>query len=148
MHPRAAPDGLLELGHGADFAVEHDQAAGLCVDPGGEQTRGGDDHRVGRLRVDKIAELCGAFGVVAALNMHGRIIPGATAGMPDHNGIKIMSGYLAYHKTARTKGNVPAPSKNICNLAELRLQLYSPSSSSNALASCRSAVSKPSVNQS
>ena len=65
MHPRAAPDDLLELGHGADFAVEHDQAAGLGVHAGGEQARGGDDDRVCGFRVDEIAELRGAFGVIA-----------------------------------------------------------------------------------
>jgi len=37
MHAGAAPDDLLELGHRADFAVEHDQAAGLRIDAGGEQ---------------------------------------------------------------------------------------------------------------
>ena len=41
----AAADDLLELGHRADLAVEHDQAAGLGVDAGGEQARGGDDDR-------------------------------------------------------------------------------------------------------
>src|SRR5712692_255778 len=77
MHPRAAPDDLLELGHGADFAVEHDQAAGLRVDPGGEQARGGDDHRVGRLGVNKVAELRGAFGIIAG-DAHdvARVLPG------------------------------------------------------------------------
>ena len=34
---RAAADDLLELGHRADFAVEHDEAAGLRVDAGREQ---------------------------------------------------------------------------------------------------------------
>ena len=54
---RAAADDLLELGHRADFAVEHDQAAGLGIDAGGEQPRGGDDDRVFRLRVDEVVEL-------------------------------------------------------------------------------------------
>src|SRR5438132_1647982 len=77
MHPSAAPDNLLELGHGTDFAVEHNQAAGLRVDPCGEQARGGDDHRICRLRVNKVAELCGAFGVIAG-NTHdvARVSPG------------------------------------------------------------------------
>ena len=61
----AAADDLLELGHRADFAVEHDQAAGLGIDAGGEQARGGDDDRVLRLRVDEVAELGAAFGIVA-----------------------------------------------------------------------------------
>ena len=54
---RAAPDDLLELGHGADFAVQHDQPAGLGIDAGGQQPRGGDDDRVLRFRVDEVAEL-------------------------------------------------------------------------------------------
>ena len=32
-----APDDLLELGHGADLTVEHDEAAGLRIDPGGQE---------------------------------------------------------------------------------------------------------------
>src|SRR5262245_929229 len=77
MHPRAAPDDLLELGHGADFAVKHDQAAGLCVDPSREQARGGDNDRVCRLRVNKVAELRGAFGIIAgdAYDI-ARVLPG------------------------------------------------------------------------
>src|SRR5438128_6516768 len=77
MHPRTPTDNLLELGHGADFAVEHDQAAGLRVHPGGEQARSGDDDRVGRLGVDKVAELRGAFGIVAG-DAHdvARVLPG------------------------------------------------------------------------
>ena len=46
----AAADDLLELGHRADLAVEHDQPAGLGVDAGGEQPRGGDDDRIVRFR--------------------------------------------------------------------------------------------------
>ncbi len=65
VDPGAAADDLLELGHRADFAVEDDQAAGLGIDPGGEQARGGDDDRVFRLRVDEVAELGAAFGIVA-----------------------------------------------------------------------------------
>ena len=34
MHTGAAPDDLLELGHGADRAVEHDETAGLDIDAG------------------------------------------------------------------------------------------------------------------
>ena len=62
MYPRAAPDDLLELGHGADFAVEHDQAAGLRIHAGGEQPRGGDDNRVFGFGVDEVAKLRFAFG--------------------------------------------------------------------------------------
>ena len=61
----AAPDDLLELGHRAHLAVEHDQPAGLGIDAGGEQPRGGDDHRIFRFRVDEVAELRLAFVVVA-----------------------------------------------------------------------------------
>jgi len=35
------------------------------LDLGGEQARGGDDHRICRLRIDEIADLGAAFGVVA-----------------------------------------------------------------------------------
>ena len=34
MHTRPPPDDLLELGHGADLAVEHDEPAGLHIDTG------------------------------------------------------------------------------------------------------------------
>ena len=61
----AAADDLLELGHRADLAVEHDQAAGLGIDAGGEQARGGDEDRILRFRVDEVAELGLALGVVA-----------------------------------------------------------------------------------
>ena len=61
----AAPDDLLELGHRADRAVEHDQAAGLRIDAGGKQPRGGDEHGIFRFRVDEVAELGLAFGVAA-----------------------------------------------------------------------------------
>ena len=37
VHAGAAADDLLELGHRADLAIEHDEAAGLGIDPGGEQ---------------------------------------------------------------------------------------------------------------
>ena len=65
----AAPDDLLELGHRADRAVEHDQAAGLRIDAGGEQPRGRDEHGIFRFRVDEVAELLLAF-LVAAGDAH------------------------------------------------------------------------------
>ena len=34
MYARPAPDDLLELGHGADLAVEHDEPASLHIDAG------------------------------------------------------------------------------------------------------------------
>ena len=43
VHAGAAAHDLLELGHRADFAVEHDEAAGLRIDAGGEQAGGGDE---------------------------------------------------------------------------------------------------------
>src|SRR6202043_1307074 len=43
VHAGAAPDDLLELGHRAHRAVETDQAAGLRIDAGGQQSRGGDE---------------------------------------------------------------------------------------------------------
>ena len=49
MDAGAAPDDLLELRHGADLAVEHDQAAGLGIHAGGKQPRGGDEDGIFRL---------------------------------------------------------------------------------------------------
>ena len=37
MHAGTAPDDLLELGHGAYYAVEHDEPAGLDIDAGGKK---------------------------------------------------------------------------------------------------------------
>ena len=42
-HARAAPDDLLELGHRADDADEHDVLDHRRVDAGGEKLRGGED---------------------------------------------------------------------------------------------------------
>ena len=56
-HPRAAADDLLELGHRADHAREHDVLAGRGIDAGREQLRGGEDHRRHRLQVLKLAEV-------------------------------------------------------------------------------------------
>ena len=42
---RAAADDLLELGHRVDAPVEHDELAGLGIDAGGHQLRGGGDDR-------------------------------------------------------------------------------------------------------
>ena len=50
VHAGAAPDDLLELGHRADLAIEHDQPAGLRIDAGREQARGGDDDGIWRFR--------------------------------------------------------------------------------------------------
>lgn len=64
VHAGAAPDDLLELGHAADLALQHDEAAGLRVHAGGEQARSGDDHGHLGLGVDEVAELLFAFGIV------------------------------------------------------------------------------------
>ena len=69
MYPRAAPDNLFELGHRANFAVEHDQATGLRIHTGGEQTRGRDDNWVLRLGVDEIIKLLFALRIIAG-NAH------------------------------------------------------------------------------
>ena len=61
----AAADDLLELGHRADRAVQHDQAAGLGVHAGGEQARGGDEDGIFRLGVDEVAESGPALRVAA-----------------------------------------------------------------------------------
>ena len=49
MDAGAAADDLLELGHGADGAVKHDEAAGLGIHAGGKQPRGGDEDGIFRL---------------------------------------------------------------------------------------------------
>ena len=73
----AAADDLLELGHGVDALVEHDQVAGLGVHPGGHELRGGGDHRIGRFRVDEVVELGLALVVVAGDAHH---VPGVGGG--------------------------------------------------------------------
>ena len=45
MDARAASDDLLELGHGAHRAIQHDEAAGLGIHAGGEQPRSRDENR-------------------------------------------------------------------------------------------------------
>ena len=55
VHPLRAADDLLELGHRTDFAIKDDQAAGLGVHPRAEQAGCGDDHGVGRFRVDEVS---------------------------------------------------------------------------------------------
>ena len=61
----ASADDLLEFGHGPDFAVQHDQPAGLGINAGGEQPRGGDQHGVSGFRVNEVTELCLSFCVAA-----------------------------------------------------------------------------------
>ena len=65
VHAGATAEDLLELGHGADLAVEHDQAAGLDINAGGEQPRGGDQHGMFGFRVDEVVQLRLALGVTA-----------------------------------------------------------------------------------
>ena len=49
--PGAAPDDLLEFGHGADRADQDDVLAGRRVDAGGQQVRGGQDDRAAGFHV-------------------------------------------------------------------------------------------------
>ncbi len=63
--PRAAADDLLEHGHRGNGLVEHDQLAGLGIDAGGQQFRGGGDDREFALRVDEVVEFGLAFDAVA-----------------------------------------------------------------------------------
>jgi len=65
VHAGAAADDLLELRHGAHRAIEHDEAAGLGIDAGGQQAGGGDEHGVAGFRIDEVAELRLALGVAA-----------------------------------------------------------------------------------
>ena len=61
---RAAAHYLLELGHGAHFTVKDYEAAGLGINSGREQARGGDDDRVFCFRVNKVAELGAAVRII------------------------------------------------------------------------------------
>jgi hypothetical protein len=63
----AAADDLLELRHRPNWAIEHNQPAGLRIDSGRQQARRGDNDGVGRFGVDEVAELGPAFRVVGAL---------------------------------------------------------------------------------
>ena len=65
----ATSDYLLELGHGLDALVEHDQFAGLSIDTGGHEFGGGGDDGIWALGKDKIIELDLALFVVAG-NAH------------------------------------------------------------------------------
>ena len=65
MHAGAAADDLLELGHRANRAAEHNQPTRLHIDAGREQTRRGDENGVLRFRVDEIAELVLPLGIAA-----------------------------------------------------------------------------------
>ena len=65
MHAGAPPDDLLELGHGANGAVEHDEPAGLHIDAGRKQPRGSDQYRVSGFGVDEVVQLCLAITVAA-----------------------------------------------------------------------------------
>lgn len=69
MNAGAAPDDLLELGHRAHSAIEHDQPAGLRINTSREQPRSRHQHGIFRFRVDEIAELVLAF-LVAAGDAH------------------------------------------------------------------------------
>jgi len=57
LQTRAAPDDLFELGAGADHARQHHVLDHLGVDAGGQQLRGGQDHRRGFVYVLKVREM-------------------------------------------------------------------------------------------
>jgi hypothetical protein len=65
----AAPDKLLELGHRAYSAIEHDQPAGLRIDASREKPRGRHQYGIFRFRVDEVAKLVLAV-LVAASDAH------------------------------------------------------------------------------
>ena len=93
----AAADDLLELGHRADLAVEHDQAAGLGIDAGREQPRGRDDDGVFRLGIDEVAELGLAFGVVAGDAHHVAVVLLHEIGVLVDQGLPHARGVLGVH---------------------------------------------------
>ena len=62
---RAATDDLLELGHGLDALVEHNQLAGLCVNACCQQLGCRGDDGIARLRIDEIVEFCLSLRIIA-----------------------------------------------------------------------------------
>jgi len=91
MHPRAAADNLLELRHRAHFPVQHDQAAGLGIHAGGEQPRGGDEHRIRIHRIDEIIEGFHALLIVAGDAHH-------IAAVGSHQILVLIDQSLAHHQ--------------------------------------------------
>lgn len=63
---RAPADDLLELRHGADHFIQHDQLGHLAVRARGKQLGGRGDHRVLRPNGDEILELLLALDVPAS----------------------------------------------------------------------------------
>src|SRR5690606_12735755 len=64
LQPGAAPDDLLELGAGANHARQYHVLDHLSVDAGGQQLRGGQDHRrrfVHVLKMREVGQANGAF---------------------------------------------------------------------------------------
>ena len=93
----AASDNLLELGHGADLAVEDDEPAGLNVDAGGEQPRGGDQHGVSGFRVDEVAELRLPFGIAAGDAHDVAVVTVHEVGVLVDEGLAHAGGVLPIH---------------------------------------------------
>ena len=59
------PENLFELGHGANWPVEHDEPTRLCIDPSGQKPGGCHEHRKLGLRIDEVAKLVLAFPIIA-----------------------------------------------------------------------------------
>ena len=97
MHAGAAPDNLLELGHGADLAVEHDEPAGLHVNAGRKQPRGGDQHGVSGFRVDEVAELRLPFGIAAGDAHDVAVVTVHEVGVLVDEGLAHACGVLPIH---------------------------------------------------
>ena len=66
----ATTDDLLELGHGADAAIEDDEVAGLGIDARRHEAGGAGYDWIARLGVDEVVELRLAFVVVASDTHH------------------------------------------------------------------------------
>ena len=64
VYSGTTPDNLLELGHAADLSLQHNQAAGLRIHPGRQQTGGGDDNRHIGFGVNEIAQLFFALCII------------------------------------------------------------------------------------
>ena len=65
MDAGAPAHDLLELDHGLDALVEHDELAGLGVHAGRQELRGGGDDRIAALGVDEVIQRPLALVVVA-----------------------------------------------------------------------------------
>ena len=63
--PGSSADNLLELRHGANHFIQHNELCHFAVRPGGQQLGGGCNHRIGRGNGNKVVQLALSIGVSA-----------------------------------------------------------------------------------